>query len=228
MHWDDIGYLLSKNRFSENSLLVDFYTLNHGKCSGIIYGGTSRKLKNYLQLGNKFSLNFKSMNINKIGYFKVEIIDPISPFFFEEKNKIISLISSINLIKQLTPELLINKNIFHLFTQFIYNLKKTDGEFIYSYIFWEIDFLRELGFDLNLNKYQNLSGKDTNHMIKINLDNELINVPVFLIDKKANNIDKKIIYFALKFIGNYIDKKILKPNSLNYSRSRIKLENLFK
>ena len=228
MRWDDIGYLLSKNRFSENSLLVDFYTLNHGKCSGIIYGGTSRKLKNYLQLGNKFSLNFKSKNINKIGYFKIEIIDPISPLFFDEKYKIISLISSINSIKQLTPELLRNKNIFHLFGEFIYKLKKSKDEFIYDYIFWEIDFLSEIGFNLNLKKYEKINEKNRKHTIKINLDNELIDIPSFLISRKFNNMDKKMVYYALKFIGNYIDKKILKPNSLHYSKSRLKLENLYK
>ena len=63
---------------------------------------------------------------------------------------------------------------------------------------------------------------------EINLDNELIDIPSFLISRKFNNMDKKMVYYALKFIGNYIDKKILKPNSLHYSKSRLKLENLYK
>ena len=50
MTWDDIGFLLSKNRYNENSLIVDIYTKNHGKVSGIIFGGTSKKIKNYLQI----------------------------------------------------------------------------------------------------------------------------------------------------------------------------------
>ena len=40
-------------------LLHNFYTKNHGKCSGIIYGATSKKLKNYLQIGNELYLNYK-------------------------------------------------------------------------------------------------------------------------------------------------------------------------
>ena len=56
MKWEDEGFLLYKNKYSENSIIAEFFTLNHGKCSGIIYGGTSRKIKNYLQLGNKIHL----------------------------------------------------------------------------------------------------------------------------------------------------------------------------
>ena len=44
MNWDDVGYLLVKNRYSENSVIAEFYTKNHGKCSGIIFGATSKKI----------------------------------------------------------------------------------------------------------------------------------------------------------------------------------------
>ena len=46
MNWDDTGFLLSKNRYNENSLISEIFTKNHGKTSGIIFGGTSKKVKN--------------------------------------------------------------------------------------------------------------------------------------------------------------------------------------
>ena len=46
MQWSDESYLLGKNNFDENSIIADFFTLNHGKCTGIVYGGSSRKQKN--------------------------------------------------------------------------------------------------------------------------------------------------------------------------------------
>ena len=30
MIWDDTGYLLSKNRYNENSLIAEIYTKHHG------------------------------------------------------------------------------------------------------------------------------------------------------------------------------------------------------
>ena len=38
MNWDDTGFLISKNRYNENSLISEIYTKNHGKVSGIIFG----------------------------------------------------------------------------------------------------------------------------------------------------------------------------------------------
>ena len=73
MIWDDSGFLLSKNRYSENSLIVEIFTKNYGKISGIVFGGTSKKIRNYLQIGNELYVNYNSKNENKLGYFKIEI-----------------------------------------------------------------------------------------------------------------------------------------------------------
>ena len=48
MNWIDEGFLISKNRYSENSLIAEIFTKDRGKISGIIFGGTSKKIKNYL------------------------------------------------------------------------------------------------------------------------------------------------------------------------------------
>ena len=66
MNWDDVGFLLSKNRYNENSLIVEIFTKDHGKISGIIFGGTSKKIKNYLQIGNQLYTNFNSKTENKL------------------------------------------------------------------------------------------------------------------------------------------------------------------
>ena len=47
MQWDDIGYLLYKNRYNENSVIAEFFTEYHGKSSGIIFGASSKKIKSY-------------------------------------------------------------------------------------------------------------------------------------------------------------------------------------
>ena len=69
MHWDDTGFLISKNKYNENAVIAQIYTIDHGKCSGIIYGGSSRKQKKNLQVGNKIQFNWKSKGEYKIGYF---------------------------------------------------------------------------------------------------------------------------------------------------------------
>ena len=106
MNWDDTGFLLSKSKYSENSLISEVYTKNHGKVSGIIFGGTSKKIKNYLQLGNKIYVNYYSKSENKIGYFKIEIHEALSPYYFDNQKKLSCISSAMQLIRVLTAEFL--------------------------------------------------------------------------------------------------------------------------
>ena len=226
MRWDDTGYLLSKNKYNENSVIAEFYTLNHGKCSGIIYGGTSRKIKNYLQLGNKIFITFNSKNENKNGYFTIEIIEPISPLFFDNILKMSIITSSVNLLHILTPELQKNEKVFYLLSNLFDHLKKKDENIILQYIFWELDLLKEIGFDLNLTTEK--LNIDNNELVEIYLDNEKFKIPFFLIGRNKDKINKESIFNSLTFIGEYLNKKILKPNSLIYPKTRISLQNLFR
>jgi DNA repair protein RecO (recombination protein O) len=65
MNWDDVGFLVSKNRYNENSLITEIFTKDHGKVSGIIFGGTSKKIKNYLQVGNLLYTTYNSKTDNR-------------------------------------------------------------------------------------------------------------------------------------------------------------------
>ena len=85
MQWSDEGYLLSKNNFDENSIIIETFTLNHGKYSGLVYGGASRKQKRIFQIGNKIFLDWKSRGENRSGYFTAELITPIAAPFFDDK-----------------------------------------------------------------------------------------------------------------------------------------------
>ena len=148
MYWKDEGYLLSKSNYSENSIMIETFTLNHGKCSGIVYGGSSRKHKKNFQLGNKILLNWKSKNMNRTGYFNVELMEPISPFFFDDKKKSTCILSATSILKILLPERQINKKIYINFEKMLQNLKSDN--WIELYIYWELSLIKELGFETNV------------------------------------------------------------------------------
>ena len=227
MQWKDEGFLLSKRNYGENSILIEIFTLSHGKCAGIVYGGTSKKVKNYLQLGNKIHVNLKTKNDSKLGYFKIEIIEAISPFFFDNNRKLNCLFSSLNLLKILLPELLNYNSIYILFSNFLNELKFSNN-WIIHYIFWEINLLREIGFDMNLTSNSVSKTNSEKNMIIVNIDNEKMNIPSFMVERKLENVDTESIYCALRLIGKFLQKNILIPNNLNYPMSRKNLENFFR
>ena len=85
MNWEDNCYLLSKRKFRENANIINIFTEHKGKISGIVYGGTSRKIKNYLQISNKLFAAYSSKSENRLGYFKTELIKPVAPQYFNNK-----------------------------------------------------------------------------------------------------------------------------------------------
>ena len=148
MYWKDEGYLLSKHNFYENSIIIETFTLDHGKYTGIVYGGSSKKQKRNFQVGNKILLYWKSKNHNRTGYFNVELINPISPFFFDDKKRSACILSATSILKILLPERQINKKIYNSFENMLFNLKSNN--WIKLYIDWELSLIKELGFETNL------------------------------------------------------------------------------
>jgi DNA repair protein RecO (recombination protein O) len=226
MNWDDSGYLISKNRYNENSLITEIYTQNHGKVSGIVFGGTSKKIKNYLQIGNKLFVNYNSKNDSRLGYFKIEILSPLTPLYFDNNKKLSCISSTMNMIKILTAESQSNKDIYNLLTSFFEVL--TTKNWIKEYIFWELELFKLLGYDLELENIVNkeIINHEVNYYAKSS--NEKKNVPNFLIDKNIEVNDINILLKGLKLVSDFLDKTILKPNNINYPISRTHFVNLLK
>ena len=104
MNWEDECYLLNKIKFRENANIINVFTQNKGKVGGIVYGGNSRKIRNYLQISNKLFISHNSKSENKIGYFKTELIKAITPLYFNDKKRTSALISLCSLLNLLLPE----------------------------------------------------------------------------------------------------------------------------
>ncbi|WP_440670547.1 DNA repair protein RecO [Candidatus Pelagibacter sp. HIMB1483] len=219
MIWDDTGFLLSKNKYNENSIISEIYTKNHGKVSGIIFGGTSKKIKNYLQIGNEIHVNFNSKSDNKIGYFKVEILKALSPIYFENPQKLLSILSAMQLVKLLTADYQTNKDIYILINKFYLLLNNKD--WIKEYIFWELELFKLLGYDLDLKDLvdKKLIGNEFKYVSKSSIEKKII--PNFLVDQNVTSVDIINLQKGLKFVGDYLEKTILKPNNLNQPSSRL-------
>ena len=153
MYWKDEGFLLSKNNFDENSILIEVFTFYHGKYTGIVYGGSSRKQKRNFQTGNKILLNWKSKNENRTGYFNVELLQPFAPLFFDDKKKTVCILSATSILKILLPERETNKKIYNSFENMLNGLKLNN--WINLYINWELSLIKELGFEDNVKNNNN-------------------------------------------------------------------------
>ena len=221
MKWIDTGFLISKNKYNENSVIAEIFTLNYGKVTGIIFGASSKKIKSYLEIGNLLHVNYSSKSPEKIGSFKIEISKANTAFFFENKIKLHCIVSTMNLIRILTVENQSNKNLYNLINIFFENIKL--NKWLKEYILWELQLYKVLGYNLNLKDLVQREEKNgiTNYFVISN--NEKINIPSFLVNEKIEDqdINKDDLFNTIKILNNFLEKSILRPSNIHFPHERL-------
>ena len=215
MQWSDEGYLLSKNNFDENSIIIDTFTLHHGRYSGIVYGGDSRKHKSIFQVGNKIYLNWRSKGENKSGYFTAELIKPVSAPFLDDKKRSICILSLTSILKILLPERQINQKIFNSFELMINNLNSKS--WIELYLKWELSLIKELGYEINI--------MNNNNYIEIN--NKSLKIPKFYLKNDVDEVLTQDIKEALIFNKELLLENFINPYKLRFPLFRNILESYY-
>ena len=224
MNWQDKGYLLSLNKYNENSSIAEFYTKNNGKIVGVIFGSTSKKIKSYLLIGNKFHINSKLREDGRLGYLKVEIDEIKTPVYLENKKKLFCIIYCMNLIKILTVENENNVEIYNLLEK-LFKIIELDN-WLVEFLYLELNILKSVGYDINFKDY--VVDKSINGQTKYIVDSSQKIIPNFLIDKNISPENLNDIYSGFSIVGDFLDKTIIKPNNKNYPSSRNDFVNLLK
>ena len=224
MNWQDKGYLLSLNKYNENSSIAEFYTENNGKIVGVIFGSTSKKIKSYLLIGNKFHINSKLREDGRLGYLKIEIDEIKTPVYLENKKKLFCIIYCMNLIKILTAENENNIEIYNLLEK-LFKIIELDN-WLVEFLYLELNILKSIGYDINFKDY--VVDKNINGQTKYIVDSSQKIIPNFLIDKNISPENLKDIYSGFSIVGDFLDKTIIKPNNKNYPSSRNDFVNLLK
>ncbi len=217
MKFKDKGFLLHINKYNENSAIADFYTENNGKITGIIFGATSKKIKNFLLIGNLFVIEFNPRMQSRLGYFKIEIEKIFTPHFLENKLKLSCILYSLSLIKLLTVENQSNKNIYNQLFKLFEIL--SDNNWLKNFIFWELEIIKLVGYDIDFNDYI-----DNNELLKNNnyvptLDGSK-KIPIFLLKKNRIEIKYDELKTGLKIVGDFLNKSVLLPNNINFPTTR--------
>ena len=225
MNWEDEGFLLVKRKFRENANIINVFTNNRGKVSGIVYGGNSRKIRNFLQISNKIFLSHNSKGENRIGYFKTELIQPIAPIYFNDKKRTSALLSIGSILNSILPDSQPYRNVYNSLNDLIKNLN--DKNWIILYIFWELNLIKELGFDQDLASFKNNSSNGAGE-IEIIVDGTRYKIPKYLVTRTIpREVTQDLIRKSLIFTRNALHTKFFLPNNLIFPKSRIILENYF-
>ncbi len=154
MQWTDKGILIAITKFGETDQLATFVTENHGMTKGLIKGGISKKQKPYLQIGNEFSITWKSRLEEQLGFFSFDPIKIYGTTLFETEIKLSILSCCCNLLYDCMAENHPNKKLYDITLFMIHNIEaeKNDIIVLYNYMLWERELLSQIGFALSLDK----------------------------------------------------------------------------
>tara|TARA_R110002020_G_scaffold20374_15_gene69570 strand:+ start:3298 stop:4038 length:741 start_codon:yes stop_codon:yes gene_type:complete len=75
MEWRDEGIVLATRPFGETSVILDVLTREHGRCAGLVRGGSSRRMRPSLQPGNTLSLTWRARLEDQLGNFAIELAE---------------------------------------------------------------------------------------------------------------------------------------------------------
>ena len=230
MQINDEGIIIKKNKYRESSLLISFFSLNHGINSGLVKGVLKKDFGTY-EIGNKVYIKSSFRLDEQLWNCRFELIKNNSVNYFDNQNKLNALLAVCSIIDLSLPKNNPQINIYKKTINLIENLLSKD--WAVKYIFWELFLLSELGYGLDLEKcvvsgkkesliyVSPKSGKAVSKKEGEKYKNKLLNLPKFLIDKNvkpSNDSLKK----AISLTGFFIDKFLKKNNKkLPFYRKKI-------
>jgi len=149
MEWRDGAILLATRRHGETAAIIDVLTPGHGRSSGVVRGGTSRKLAPILQPGAQLDVTWKARLEDHLGTFAVEPIRSRAAASLGDRLSLSGLNAVVALLLFCLPEREVHARLYDK-TRTLLDLLGQPEIWPLAYLRWEVALLDDLGFGLDL------------------------------------------------------------------------------
>jgi len=231
---NDNGIILSVRPHGEGGAVVQVLSEDHGKCGGYVNGATSStRLRSILQQGNIISFDWQSKTDGQLGRFDIELETNIAMRIIDTPKAILAVQSLCGLMDMFLPDREEHPSLFNGTCGFL-NLLQND-QWPAAYIMWEMAFLKELGYGIDMTKcavtgvtdnLTHISPKSGRAVCETEAEpykSKLLKIPQFLRGEGLadNDIDK-----GLKLTNYFLMHRLLQHSSFKeLPNSRMQLEN---
>ena len=230
MKVNDLGFFLGNKKYGENSMIVYILSKNNGLIKS--FSKYSKKKRLSFRILDEVNFTWQSKQKDSLGYINLDLEASI------KKND--TFISS--LIKSSASELCIkflplwqqNFEIYNDLLRLIDSLDKKIELIIFNYVWWEIFFLKNTGYGINLEKcsvsgskeklyyLSPNSGNSVTYSVGHKYRNKLFKLPYCLKEKAVSNnfvdyIDalKITTYFLSKSFDYDLNKFVFRTHLIN-------------
>ena len=148
--WEDQGIVLSVRSHGENGAVLSLLTEHYGRHNGYVRGIHSSKMRGTAEVGNLVDARWQARVSDSLGSYNIEALKSYGPLYMTDSLKLAALQSACALCDASLPEREKHSGLYHGLIA-LFDTLDTDiwGA---AYVMWEIAFLRELGFSLDLTK----------------------------------------------------------------------------
>ncbi len=161
--WQDQGIVLSVRRHGENGAIVSLLTKGYGRHAGYVRGAQGKAMRGTLEAGNLVDANWQSRVAENLGSLSLELVYAPAARIMSDPLKLAALQAACALCDAALPEREAHAGLFHGLSA-LFETLETDvwGA---AYVMWEIAFLKELGFSLDLSRCA--GGSDSDDLIYV-------------------------------------------------------------
>lgn len=146
--WQDQGIVLAVRPHGENGAVVSLLTEGRGRHAGYVRGAQGSKMRGALEAGNLVDANWQSRVADNLGTLTLELVSTPASHFMQDALKLAALQSACALCDSALPEREGHPGLFYGLNALFEALQgEVWGE---AYVMWEMAFLKELGFSLDL------------------------------------------------------------------------------
>ena len=152
MEWRDIGIVIGTRRFGESGLILDAFTRDHGRQSGLIYGGNSSKKRASFEIGTSLELEWRARTSEQLGHFNLsEPTAHRAAIFMGSRMALAALQSVTALLNSALPEGHSYSRLFDA-TELVLDQLGEDEIWPALMVRWEVGFLQTVGYGLDFTK----------------------------------------------------------------------------
>jgi DNA repair protein RecO (recombination protein O) len=229
MEWIDEGIVLGVKRHGETSVILELMTVAHGRHLGLVRGGTGTRYRGVLQPGNALRATWRARLDEHLGYFAVEGLKLRAGGFLPAAyavHGVTHLAALCRLLAEREPHEAIYRALDTILTSF--DNPNTAAAMIARF---ELDFLAELGFGLDLGScaatgatddliyVSPKSGRAVSRAAGEAYRDRLLRLPSFLqSDREPASADEVADAFALT--GFFLDRHAFAPRGLAMPEAR--------
>ncbi len=219
--FEDQGIILSVRAHGEGGAVVHVLSENNGKCGGYVNGAqSSSRLKSFLQQGNIVSFDWQSKTDGQLGRFDLELETDIALSVMDDARALLALRSVCGLLDMFLPEREEHPALFHGTYAFL-NILRTD-QWPPTYIMWEMAFLKEMGYGIDMTKcavtgvtdnLTHISPKSGRAVCAAEAEpyaSKLLEIPQFL---QGEDLADDDIVKGLKLTGYFLMHRLLQHSS---------------